>query len=350
MSTNLDKPFKTYDEQLQLLESRNVKVEDRNSAIQFLKEFSYYTIVNGYKDTFLAVSGTECFQPGTKFNELLTLHLIDLSLNSVVMKYALILENSLKTRVSYIVAEKFGVELSVVQPGNIPLSGYLAPLNYSSSGRHRQIARSFIKRTNSLISKRINKPESCRSEALKHYILSHNHIPPWILMTELTLNDAINWYVILKSPEKTIVNKEFLQEIPNSNTLDYDEKTEFLSQAFTLIRKFRNKIAHNHKTFQAKPNIYLPKKSYLVLAQGTVSEEDYNRDFGKSDLYAVLNCCVLLFGTKYLANSLIADLRTALDPYEGYTILGRTITSIFGLPDDIIIRLQQISTAKFHKI
>lgn len=47
MASTIDKPFKTYEEQIQILESRNVIIEDRDDAIRQLKEFSYYTLVNG---------------------------------------------------------------------------------------------------------------------------------------------------------------------------------------------------------------------------------------------------------------------------------------------------------------
>lgn len=44
-----DKPFKTYDEQISILESRNVIIDDYDFARRVLSGLSYYTIVNGYK-------------------------------------------------------------------------------------------------------------------------------------------------------------------------------------------------------------------------------------------------------------------------------------------------------------
>lgn len=346
MTAELDKPFKTYEEQLQILESRNVIIENREDAIRQLKEFSYYTLVNGYKDTFLSVHGTDSFQPGTKFEELLTLHLIDLNINSIIMKYVLALENSLKTRVSYIVAKHFGAELDSACQNSNAATDYLSTANYSQNGNHKNIAKNFIKKVKSDIKQKRNGHKECRSEALAHYIQFHNHIPPWILMTELTFHQATEWYKILKKSEKSIINEEFLGDFPNVALLSYDEKTEFLSQAFGLLRKFRNKIAHNHKTFQAKPNVCLSKTSYLALAQGTVSQQEYDNDFGKSDLYAVLNCCVLLINTRYLTSSLLNDLAHVIEPYNGMTISGKTIKEIFGLPEDILERLKTIAAAK----
>ena len=48
-----DKPFKTYNEMIEILESRNITVLNKEFAVQALSNFSYYSIVNGYKNTFL---------------------------------------------------------------------------------------------------------------------------------------------------------------------------------------------------------------------------------------------------------------------------------------------------------
>lgn len=75
-----DKPFKTYEELIEIMESRHIEIQNKNFAIQALQNFSYYGIVNGYKNSFLQIPGTDNFIPGTKFEELYTLHIIDSSL------------------------------------------------------------------------------------------------------------------------------------------------------------------------------------------------------------------------------------------------------------------------------
>ena len=42
-----DKPFKTYEQLLELLESRNFIIDDKTFAIDVLKNISYYTLING---------------------------------------------------------------------------------------------------------------------------------------------------------------------------------------------------------------------------------------------------------------------------------------------------------------
>ena len=46
---NFDKPFKSIDEQIEILQQRNIIITDIDFARSVLNSLSYYTIVNGYK-------------------------------------------------------------------------------------------------------------------------------------------------------------------------------------------------------------------------------------------------------------------------------------------------------------
>ncbi|ETS92631.1 hypothetical protein HMPREF1497_2461, partial [Fusobacterium sp. CM21] len=51
---NYDKPFKTYDEQISHLKNvHSLQINDESFAKQALKSFSYYDLINGYKDIFM---------------------------------------------------------------------------------------------------------------------------------------------------------------------------------------------------------------------------------------------------------------------------------------------------------
>ena len=101
MSNNIlyNKPFKTYDEQIRLLTSRNVEIDDYDFAKNALSSFSYYTLINGYKNTFLSEPGTDNFIPGTNFKDLYTLHIIDSNLNNIILKNILFVERFLKNEI-----------------------------------------------------------------------------------------------------------------------------------------------------------------------------------------------------------------------------------------------------------
>ena len=104
MNTNFDKPFKTYDEQIEIIKSRNIKIEDPVFARNVLSSISYYAIINGYKNSFLLSQETESFVDGTSFEDLYTLHWLDTSLSNLLFKYILYIEQSLKTKISYLVS------------------------------------------------------------------------------------------------------------------------------------------------------------------------------------------------------------------------------------------------------
>ena len=51
-----EKEFKTYGQQLDILESRGLIVENRAAAIEYLSEIGYYCLINEYKAPFITVN------------------------------------------------------------------------------------------------------------------------------------------------------------------------------------------------------------------------------------------------------------------------------------------------------
>ena len=46
----MEKEFKTIDEQIELLQNRNLHIENKNIARKILLKNNYYYLINGYKD------------------------------------------------------------------------------------------------------------------------------------------------------------------------------------------------------------------------------------------------------------------------------------------------------------
>lgn len=329
-----DKPFKTYEEQIAILESRNVKIADRSFAYKVLNGLSYYTIINGYKNSFLSVPGSDNFVVGTKFEDLYTLHMIDTSLNNIILKYILFVERYLKTKLSYIVSKNYGVYTDPHDFSNMQASDYLCRNNYSRSRRDRNNVLRQIKET--LTSNRIN-------ASVAHYANDKNHIPAWILVTNISFGLTIKWYNILKSDDKDYICNDFI----NSDSFSEEEKKEFLVQALSLLKEYRNKIAHSSRTFNVRGLPVLPKKQLLALSYHCISSKEYNNNLGKSDLFAVIISCFILIDDRYILNSFLNDLQYILLPYSGVYMNGKTVFEIFGIPENIIDRLIKILINKF---
>lgn len=324
-----DKPFKTYDELIEIMESRNIEIPDYNFARKVLGSLSYYTIINGYKNTFLSIQGTDNFVDGTNFNELYTLHLIDTSLNNIILKNILFVEQYLKTRISYLVSQNYGVYTDKDDLSNMNQQDYLCRHNYSRSIKTRNNILRQIK--NTLSSKRIN-------ASVAHYANDKNHVPPWILTTTITFGLTIKWFSILKNEDRKQICDEFIP----SNTLTTDEKKEFMTVALSLLREYRNKIAHGNRVFNVSNLPILPKKQLLFLSDNALSETEYNVGFGKNDLFAVILTCFILLDDHYILLNFMNDLHYILNPYSDTTFNRKTVFEIFDLPNNLFQRLEQV--------
>lgn len=330
-----DKPYRTYDEMVEIMISRNIIIDNRDFAKKVLASLSYYTIVNGYKNTFLAIPGSDKFISGTTFEQLYTLHIIDTNLHNIIFKNILYVERYLKTRISYLVSQKYGVYTDKNDLTNFNSSDYLCRNNYFSrnnNGRNN-ILRS-VKET--LLSEHLN-------DSIAHYANDKNHIPPWILITALTFGLTIKWYDILKPCDKTNICDQFI----SNNSLPIDEKKEFISVAFSLLREYRNKIAHGNRTFNLSRLPILPKKQLLELSYGAVSQKEYNQGIGKTNLYAVILSCFVLIDDHYILTHFLRDIAYTLEPHKNQLMNGKSIYEIFNLPSNIIERLTKLESEKF---
>ena len=74
----MEKEFKTIDEQIELLQNRNLHIENENIARKILLNNNYYYLINGYKDVFLNKnSKDEKFDNGTALEEIYSLYEFD---------------------------------------------------------------------------------------------------------------------------------------------------------------------------------------------------------------------------------------------------------------------------------
>lgn len=329
-----DKPFKTYEELISIMEERHISVPDKEFAIQVLQNYSYYGIINGYKNTFLQVPNSDSFIPGTNFNELYTLHIIDTSLNNIIFKYILFLENALKSRISYLVAQKYGVYTNPLDLRCLEENDYLYKKNYStSSGKRTNVLRS--------LKERISK--DTKSPIMQHYLNDKNHIPPWILTTSIPYGLTIEWYNILNSDDKQDICNSFIAP----GLLTPEQSKEFVRKSLELTKEYRNKIAHGNRTFSMISLPQLPKVQTLSLTFNVISEEEYNNRMGQNDTFAVLLALIIMLSDKYLISNFYSELLNILSPYKGIRFNSQSIFDVLGFPNDLFERLNRLITQKF---
>lgn len=332
-----DKPFKTYDELIELMVSRNIDISDKSFAKRALSNISYYTLVNGYKNTFLSTDEGDKFVPGTRFEELYTIHIVDSNLSSILLKYILHIEHSLKSKISYIVSMNYGVYTDFSHPTSTDKSDYLCLYNYgSSTGQRKNVL------------ERINNcgVDTRNNLSLIHYKETKNHVPPWILIENVPFGLSIKWYEILKGKDKSYVCENLIV----SSELSVQEKKEFLNKALNILKDYRNSIAHGHRTFENITKHELPKKPLLSLAPTLITEKEYLSCIGKNDLYSVVIIISVLLNDSHLMDNFLRDLALLFQPYLQANILfcGKTIFEIFGMPKDIIERTSKYALEKYN--
>ena len=109
--TIYDKPFKTYEEQIELLRNRNLNISDPEFATHALDTISYYDLINRYQRHFMP--NGECFIEGTTIEQLYSLSMFDRSIQAFILKYSMFIENIFKTKLAYTLSKDFGVDMSV---------------------------------------------------------------------------------------------------------------------------------------------------------------------------------------------------------------------------------------------
>lgn len=332
MSNKYDKPFLRYEEMIELLRSRNITIENEDFAVKALSNMSYYTLVNGYKNSVLSIPGTDMFIPGTTFEELYTLRTIDVSIGNLLLKHTLYIEGSLKSKISYLVSRNYGV---YTDPRNIKHDkpgDYLFRDHYSNARRNRNGTLKLLTETMSSTPKK----GVFQSQSLLHYIKQHNHIPPWILTTSLTFGQIIMWFTILKPADRLEICNCFL----SGSSLSDEEKKEYMKKSLDLLHEFRNIIAHGSRTILDHGSVSIPKKQIISLSKGIITEQDYNSNiFARNGLFAVLTIIITLLNDEYLIASFIGELTFILKPFSRINIGGKSINELFNLPNDIIERL-----------
>ena len=94
-----DKPFKTYNELIELLRERNVIITNDEATKELLSDLTYYDLINGYKNLY-PYDENDKFTIPIPFYEFYSLHTFDTLINNIIFKYILLIEKSLKSKIS----------------------------------------------------------------------------------------------------------------------------------------------------------------------------------------------------------------------------------------------------------
>ena len=299
MDLKTAKPFKTYEEQIELLKSRGLTIKDEWFARHVLQYMSYYDLINGYKNVLMP---NDKFIRGVTIEYLYQLYIIDKRFQSLSIKYSMIIENICKTNLAYILSEDFGIEQLQ----------YLDQRNYKSAASDLLFTDDIQDKISNLTSNE-NLGNPC-----KHYKKKYNDIPPWILFKNIPFSIATNFVKFLKRPQK----EKFVNALLKTDELDYSNKVCFITPALEIIRKFRNVAAHNLNFVMFRvDSINYPASLYATLMPDlirTIDGKIYQQDRDSlKGLYNYILSVLILLPSYSLKSNFIDDFRLCIyNPYN----------------------------------
>ena len=213
-----DKDFKTIEEQIEILRSRGLSIEDEAEAKDFLLRNNYYR-VSGYS---------------------LTLRKNDVFAKSATFHHIETIEVQMKSIYAYEFTKVYG-----------PL-GYLDTANFSNQAKHKEI----IDKANQ------QKRQRLAHEAyLKHFITElHQENPLWAYVDLLTISDISFLYSISERPIKETIAHRF--------GLTMNRGPEILGQYMHSMTIIRNLCAHGsriyNRLFEQKPSLNRKEQTLLI--------------------------------------------------------------------------------------
>lgn len=219
----VDKQFKTVDEQIGILKSRNLTFNRPVLDKKLLTKTNYYTLT-GYKNLLIQSKNPEIYKHDATFEELYSLYTFDRKLKMLVLELLLEIEQEIKTIIAHEYSKKYYNDRSTFSPDNFNLS---------------------YRKTNDTlkqIEKEIRKMEN-KNQYLQHYSTRYKNTPLWVSIKVLTFGRVNDFYYILKSNDKDVISKKILKINITKN------RSRILYLYIRLMKNIRNVCAHDEMFF-----------------------------------------------------------------------------------------------------
>ena len=282
----MNKIFKNLDQQIEILESRNLVINDKEKAKEILLKENYF-FLNGYRHMFLDGEKSKNFLPGTTFEELYATFTFDRNIRNIMFKYLLIVENNIKSIISYQLSKKYGFKEK----------DYLDPKNFTQDSLKSRHVYDILNKMKRQI--RVNGKQHT---ATLHYLSNYGYIPMWILVKVLSFGIIAELYSILKLEDQA--------SIANLYNLD----SEVLSDYLYLLANFRNLCAHEDILYDHRTQREIPDNKYHYMLN--IEKKDNHYMYGKNDLFAVVIMLKKLLTDKEFSD-FISEIGYEIDLLDG---------------------------------
>ena len=278
----MKKEFKTLNEQIEILKNKGLVINDSEYAELVLLRENYF-FLNGYRHLFMKSSVDKRYIEGTTFEELYSLFLFDRTFRNIIFKNILIIENNIKSIISYQLSLKYGYKEK----------DYLTPKNFTTNKEKTKQVNDILKKMKRQIN--VNAPAH---SATAHYVNNYGFIPLWVLVKVLSFGIVGELYSILK--------KEDQMEIAELYNLDIDVLINYL----TVLSNYRNLCAHEDIVYENKTQRRIEDNKYHKLLNIPIMDDEYI--YGKNDLFALVIIMKQMLSQEEF-NNMIEEIKHNLD-------------------------------------
>ncbi|MDO4394406.1 MAG: Abi family protein [Mycoplasmatota bacterium] len=254
----MTKEFKTIDQQIEILKNKGLIIGDENKAYDILLKENYF-FINGYRHLFMNSPSDKTFVSGATFDELYALFQFDRYSRNIFFKNLLIIENRLKSVISYQLSKKYGYKEK----------DYLNYRNFTQNPEKKRKVKDVIEKMKRQI--RIN---TCRHNATMHYLNNYGYIPLWILVKVLSFGMVCELFTILKDEDKLEIASIF------------NISVEYLEDFLPILSNYRNLCAHEDIVFDHKTERVIPDTEYHKKLNIFKMDDEYI--YGKNDIFSVI--------------------------------------------------------------
>ena len=277
-----DKPFLTYNQQIKKLTDKGLMISDYDTALQLLKEHSYFALISGYKNPFKAKNGM--YKPHVTLDDVFALYSFDDTLRNTILSNILKVEKHIKSLISYSFCETYGEEQQ----------HYLNATKYNYSAANQSEINDLIGR----LSKIASNPKDY--SYIMHQKQKHGNIPLWVMMKALPLGSVSKLYSFLPQNIQCKVSIEFDQISENE-----------LVRMLDLLARIRNVCAHNERLFNYRYNKGAINDTYIH-KHLNIPKHNVQYKKGKQDLFAVIITLKYLLSENEFS-CFIEEIHTALE-------------------------------------
>ena len=254
----MEKHFKNLDEQIEVFKSKGLIIEDEEQAKEILLRENYF-FINGYRILLMNSYRDRTFVVGATFRELYSIFIFDRCFRNILFKNLLIIENQLKSVISYQLSKKYGYRDK----------DYLNPKSFTSDKAMARRVKDVIEKMKRQI--RVN---GSHHMATMHYMNNYGYIPLWVLVKVLSFGIVCELFFILKQDDKVAVADIFGVNV------------DYLESFLPILANYRNLCAHEDIVYEHRTEKDIVNTMYHEKLGIPIMDDEYI--YGKNDIFAVL--------------------------------------------------------------